>query len=348
MQILRKEEVLKQALEKFLSVPLEQTVTSPEKFFRNKAKLIVSGTVENPVIGLIDKEILDCPVHHPSLNKLAHDLIFFIQEAKLVPYDISAKKGELKGLIIYHGDESYLRFVLRSKEALDRIKKLLPDLLNKHPELKSVSVNIQPIHQAILEGEEEISLGPQNFIEQYYRNFKLRLRPQGFVQTNQFVAGKLYETASEWVKGKEIKNFLELFSGQGAFSFHCAQWIQKGLGIEINTEAVKMANETAAALNLSHLNFLSIDAGQSKAIIESFRPDLLLVNPPRRGLGESLQLVKTSGIKNIIYSSCSVESLAKDLASLSDRYRIDKIQIFDMFPHTEHFETLTLLSSIVS
>jgi 23S rRNA (uracil747-C5)-methyltransferase len=344
-QIIRKEEALKTALLP-ISVDLLSTVKSAETGFRNKAKIIVTGTYEKPVLGLIEKEILDCPVHHPLINQILHDLIPFITLAKLEPYQIKEKTGELKGIIIFSGDESYVRFVLRSKEGLDRIRKNLPALLEMRPEIKSVSVNIQPVHQAILEGDEEILLGPESFVQQKYGEFSLKLRPQGFVQTNLRVAEKLYSTAAGWVKEKNISRFVELFSGQGAFSFHSAAFVKEASGVEVNAEAVKMANETAASLGLKHLSFLHLAAENSQELIKDKNPQMILVNPPRRGLADSLELLVKALPDYIIYSSCSVESLAKDLKSLAPFFEIERVQIFDMFPHTEHFETLVLLKRL--
>lgn len=344
-QISMKEDSLKKSLRLSELLP---TIRSEVSGFRNKAKIIVSGSTDSPVLGLLEKEILNCPVHDPAINKLLHDLIPFIREAKLIPYSVPEKKGELKGIIIFHGEETYLRFVLRSKESLDRVKKNLPSLLSLHPEITSVSVNIQPIHQAILEGEEEIHLGPENFIRQSYGKLKLKLRPEAFVQTNQKVAAKLYQTAADWVKEKDVERFLELFSGQGAFSFHAAQSVKEAIGVEINPEAVIIANETARELALTHLKFIALDAGRSGEIIRNEEPDLILVNPPRRGLADSLPLLKSSGSKWVIYSSCSVESLERDVSALATHYEVIKAQIFDMFPHTAHFETLVLLRRLSS
>ncbi len=344
-QISLKEDALKKAILP-LKITLSPTVTSSETGFRNKAKLVVTGSSETPVLGLIDREILDCPVHDPAINSILHDLIPFIRIAKLEPYQIKEKKGELKGIIIFSGDECYVRFVLRSKEGLDRIRKNLPHLLEIHPEIKSVSVNIQPIHQAILEGDEEIQLGPENYIEQRYAKFSLRLRPRGFVQTNQKVAAHLYSTAAQWVKEKNISRFMELFSGQGAFSFHSATYVKEATGIELNTEAVRMANETAANLGMNHLSFIPMPAESSGKIITEKNPQLILVNPPRRGLAGTLDILLKALPEYIIYSSCSVESLGKDLKSLSPFYALERAQIFDMFPHTEHFETLILMKRL--
>ena len=83
------------------------------------------------------------------------------------------------------------------------------------------------------------------------------------MQTNQNVAAKLYETAANWVKENETRKFMELFCGQGAFSFFAAPYIESGLGIEINTDAISEARSTAARYNLNHLRFENADAGVS-------------------------------------------------------------------------------------
>jgi 23S rRNA (uracil747-C5)-methyltransferase len=352
-QLQRKEESLSTYLKDFSDWELAPSQSSLTEGFRNKVKMTVTGSLEKPIIGLggdIDldqgREILNCSLHHPFINELLHFMPEFITLCKLPPYQIKLKKGELKGIIVYYSEssqEAYLRFILRSKESLDRIKKNLSALSEKYPQLTSISANIQPIPHAILEGEEEVFFTEKKFIQHKIKDLSLRLSPQGFVQTNQRIAEKLYETAAQWVKELKIKKFSELFSGQGAFSFFVSPFIDSGLGIEINSEAVAEANRSANSLNLSHLNFICADAKDVEAEVNSFKPDMVLVNPPRRGLGESAEIFCKTSYPYIIYSSCSVESLAQDLKKLSPLYKIVKAQIFDMFPHTNHFETLVLL-----
>ena len=347
-QLKAKEAKLTQAL----NIPLLPSVNSQTQGFRNKAKLTVTGSLDQPIIGLwgedsldLGREILNCPLHHPVINSILADLPDFIRATKLVPYQIKDKKGELKGVILYHSarsNETYLRFVLRSKESLDRIKKHLPLLQNKYPHLSCISANIQPVPHAILEGEEEIILSEKNYIEHELEGIKLKIGPKGFVQTNQTVAEKLYVAASSWMGELGIKRFAEVFSGQGAFSFFAARSVNEAIGFEIDSDAVKVANNTAMTLGLSHLKFISKDAAEIGTELKNFSPDLVLVNPPRRGLGLSLPLFK-EGYPYLIYSSCSAETLIKDLKDLRDVYEIKRAQIFDMFPHTEHFETLVLL-----
>lgn len=331
--------------------PVGSTTTG----FRNKAKFSITGSLELPIIGLtgeaeldLGRDIKDCPLHHPAINELAHGLPAFIQLTNLKPYQIKLKQGELKGAIIYFSAESqqmYLRLVLRSKEGLDRIRKHAPTLLNQFPQLKCLSANIQPIPHAVLEGVEEIFFTENNFIEHQIGEAKMTLHPQGFVQTNQEMAEKLYSTAAEWVKEAAPQSFMELFSGQGAFSFFIQKYVKQAVGVEINPEAVMRANQTAKEMNWNHLSFIAEDAAKVSGLIEKFNPELILVNPPRRGLGQAMELMKKVNSKYFIYSSCNAETLAQDLLALKDHFTVIKAQVFDMFPHTEHFETLVLLKS---
>jgi 23S rRNA (uracil747-C5)-methyltransferase len=330
-------------------VKKENAVPSNPIGFRNRAKMIVTGTSEKPVIGLTGetdldegRELLHCPIQHPKLNEVIAALPDYIHEFNLIPYQIENRKGELKALILFYSpltNQMYLRFILRSKECVSRIIKLLPKLQTQFPHLVCVTANIQPIAQAILEGKEEIFITEQKFIEHQLGHLTLNLAPQAFVQTNAEVATKLYQMAADWITEIKPEKMLELFCGQGAFSLFAAKSAKKILGIEINEDAVKTANETAQKLGYTHLSFECRDA----AFAPSIGADLILVNPPRRGLGESIQILLNAKPEHLIYSSCSAESLNKDLLKLSEHYSVIKKQVFDLFPHTEHFETLVHL-----
>ncbi len=353
-QIQLKERTLRNALSGFNTLELLESIQSSPMNFRNKAKLVVTGRLDNPILGLwgetnLDqgRELLECPLHVKAINNILPALKEFITLVKLEPYQIAEKKGELKGVILFHSEstnETYLRLILRSKESIDRIKKNQEFLLKRFPDLKCLSVNIQPVAHAILEGDEEIFITNQTSIGHKLGQVTFSLGPRAFVQTNQAVAGKLYQTAASWVEASELDKFMELFCGQGAFSFFCAPYIRQGLGIEINFDAIMEAKKTAKKYNLAHLEFKSADAAQIKNEIKDFNPDIILVNPPRRGLAAACELLMENAPKKIIYSSCNYETLATDLKKLSSMYQITKVQIFDMFPHTKHFETLVELN----
>src|SRR5665647_339992 len=173
-QVQEKEQRLLAALKDFGSFSHLSTYSSKSVEFRNKAKLSVTGTVEDPVIGLMGeseldsgREILACPLHHPEINSILTEMPQFIREVKLQPYQVKTKTGELKGLILFHSESSHetsLRFVLRSRESYDRIKKIMPSLQAKFPGLVCISINLQPIAHAILEGPTEIMLTERTYI----------------------------------------------------------------------------------------------------------------------------------------------------------------------------------------
>lgn len=319
---------------------------------------MVTGTLENPIIGLqgeksLDegREILNCPVHDPRINDLIASLKSFVQAALLKPYKIEERTGELKGFILFSSEqteEMYLRIILRSKESVDRIKKHIKLLTDQFPKLVCFSVNIQPIPHAVLEGEEEIILSTQSFVNHKLGVLNLRVGPQGFVQTNQDIAHKLYQTAALWVKELKASKFMELYSGQGAFSFFVSPYVKESLGIEINPIAVDEANRTSKQMGLTQLTFKCADATSVEKELHDFEADVVLVNPPRKGLGKGVELFQKHPSSYLIYSSCSYETLGLDLEALSSLYLIEKIQMFDMFPHTKHFETLVLLKRKLS
>lgn len=330
-------------------------VASANQGFRNKAKLAITGTMEAPILGLLGENDLDagrdikgCGLHHPQITGLLQGLPELIAKASLRPYQIKSKTGELKGVIVYYSPEAdsmYLRLILRSKESLDRIRKHAAGFMQAHPAIKSLSANIQPVPHAILEGEEEIFFTPLHYIPHKIGDIEMTLHPQGFVQTNQEMAARLYSTAAEWVKELAPQKFMELFSGQGAFSFFIQKNVKEATGIEINQEAVARANQTAQELKLDHLKFIAKDAALVSEEIKSFAPEVILVNPPRRGLAQAVEVIRDSGCRYFIYSSCNAETLAQDILKLKDHYQVIKVQLFDMFPHTEHFETLVLLQA---
>src|SRR5690606_16492940 len=146
-------------LEALLPGPWLEAVFSPDIFgARTKAKFVVGGDLTNPKLGRVDEhlqviDLRDCQLHHPLLRQAAKDLVEIIRDYHLVPYDIKTRTGELKYIIMQLGqdDRIMLRFVLRSKEALDRIRKFSqrPETLARFP---VVSVNIQPHAKAVLEG----------------------------------------------------------------------------------------------------------------------------------------------------------------------------------------------------
>ncbi|MXN88273.1 23S rRNA (uracil(747)-C(5))-methyltransferase RlmC [Pasteurella canis] len=328
---------------------------SPLSTFRNKAKMAVSGTVERPILSLPQNnvDLTDCPLYPTHFVAIFHILKDFIARAGLVPYNITKQKGELKYILLTESQLDgglMLRFVLRSETKLALIQREFAGLLKKLPQLKVVSLNIQPQHAAILEGEKEIFLTEQQTLEESFNQIPLFIRPQGFFQTNPSVASGLYATAQNWIKNLPIEKLWDLFCGVGGFGLHCAKALKQAnptkkielIGIEISPSAIKAAMLSARQLGLEHVHFQPLDA--TKFALEQYQtPDLVIVNPPRRGIGNKLaQFLNQLAPHFILYSSCNAETMGKDLGYLT-HYQLEKIQLFDMFPHSHHYEVLCLL-----
>src|SRR5699024_4869100 len=166
--------------------------------------------------------------------------------------------------------------------------------------------------------------------------------PQSFFQTNPVVASHLYATARDWVRQLPVHHMWDLFCGVGGFGLHCATPEMTLTGIEIAPEAIACAKQSAVELGLTNLHFQALDSTRF-ATAQGEVPELVLVNPPRRGIGKPLcDYLSTMAPRFIIYSSCNAQTMAKDIRELSG-YRIERVQLFDMFPHTAHYEVLTLL-----
>jgi 23S rRNA (uracil747-C5)-methyltransferase len=351
-QLAKKQQQVADLMAPFTEAQLLPAVASPEEGFRTKAKMVVSGTVDEPVLGIVNGQtpvdLSACPLY-PSAFASAFALIkSFIQRATLTPYQLEQKQGELKLILLsqsQHSGRFMLRFVLRSKNCLASVQKHLPWLHQQWPELEVCSVNIQPVHMAILEGPEEIVLTPQEVLREEFNGIPLYLTPQSFFQTNASVAAALYATAKEWAEALPVVKIWDLFCGVGGFGLHLAGAAPQRMltGIEIAPKAIASATRSATELGLQQVDFRALDAA-SFALAQFDAPDLLLVNPPRRGLGAELcQSILALQPGWLIYSSCNPATLASDLTLLSGDYQLLKVQLFDMFPHTQHAEVLTLL-----
>lgn len=325
-------------------------VCGPESGFRNKAKMVVSGSVERPLLGMLHRDgapedLTDCPLYPQSFAPVFAALKPFIARAGLTPYNVARRRGELKYILLTESrldGGMMLRFVLRSETKLAQLRAALPELQAQLPQLQVITANIQPVHMAIMEEEREIFLTDQQALAENFNGVPLWIRPQSFFQTNPVVASRLYATARDWVRQLPVNHMWDLFCGVGGFGLHCATPDMRLTGIEIAPEAIACAKQSAAELGLHNLHFQALDSTQF-ATGEGDIPDLVLVNPPRRGIGDELcAYLSRMAPEFIIYSSCNARTMAKDIARLAG-YRIERVQLFDMFPHTAHYEVLTLL-----
>jgi 23S rRNA (uracil747-C5)-methyltransferase len=351
-QIAAKEAQMAEILRPFSPPSFTASACSIEQGFRNKAKMVVLGTAVQPFRGIINHRgkalsLCQCPLYPEDMQALLLALQDWLATTGLTPYDIKARSGELTYLLLNRTEQGdyMLRMVLRSTTQIPLIQTALPTLLGNHTQILAVSANIQPVAMAVFEGPEEHLLAGEPWLRQTLNGLPLYQRPKGFFQTNHTVAEQLYATASAWVADINLHLIWDLFCGSGGFGLHCLRDERHLVGIEIEAEAIACATRSAKELGVSHqVSFSALDSTAFAEANQQQPPDLLIVNPPRRGLGEQLsRRIAALAPQTILYSSCNAKSLAADLQQLGE-YRIQAGQLFDMFPHTTHYELLLLLS----
>jgi 23S rRNA (uracil747-C5)-methyltransferase len=329
------------------AVWLPPMVSRPEGF-RNKAKMVVGGTADAPTLGILDPtqhgvDLTGCGILADGLRSAFEPIKRFIARARITPYDVPTRRGELKHVLLTESADGalMLRFVLRSTEPVGRMQKHLAELLAALPQLAVVTVNLLPEHKAVLEGDEEILLAGSETLTMRLGDIVLHLRPASFFQTNTDIAIGLYQQARDWVDERGARSIWDLYCGVGGFALHVAAPGRRVHGIEISAPAVASAQLSASEAGLSDVSFA---VGDATALGAGNSPDVVIVNPPRRGLGDQLcKTLEATGVATIIYSSCNAVTLARDIAALPS-YRPERIRLFDMFPQTDHYEAMVLLT----
>jgi 23S rRNA (uracil747-C5)-methyltransferase len=325
-------------------------VSGPESGFRNKAKLVVGGLRGAPTVGILDGggrgvDLRHCGLYEPGLAEAVPTVAEVVAALGLTPYDVPTRNGELKHVIVTHSpdDELMLRFVLRSPGQLPRIRDGMDTITSVLPTTRVVSVNLQPDHKAVLEGEEEVVLTAADTLPMQVGEVTLHLRPRSFFQTNTGVAAALYAQARTWVEELGPRRVWDLYCGVGGFALNAGA-ADRVTGVELSADAVESARRSAESVSgTTEFVFQAGDAAAFAAGAQSDdRPDLVVVNPPRRGIGTLADTLERGTARHVLYSSCNVESLARDLSRMPS-LAVRAARPFAMFPQTRHHEVLVLL-----
>ena len=232
------------------------------------------------------------------------------RSAALAPYDLASRRGELKHLLVTESPDGELmvRFVVRSQEPVTRLRKHLPALRASLPRCVVASVNLQPEHKAVLEGEREILLTEQETLRMRVDDLDLHLRPQSFFQTNTAMAAALYRQARDWVTDAGPASVWDLYCGVGGFALTVAPVVGEVPGSRSARRRSPVPSRPAMMLGLPGVRFVAGDA-TAYALADGAAPELVIVNPPRRGIGAELSgWLERSEVRHVLYSSCNAES----------------------------------------
>lgn len=342
----------------------EKSIESVEKTaYRNKMEFSFGNEVKDgeTILGLHKQnsfhDIVDvsyCKLMDNNFNKIYMLVNFLVKKYKLDFYHRLSHVGYLRNLILRKTTTEILVNLICTdqidanieKEFLKEFKENLLNLELDNTKIKGIIYTINnKLSDAVFSEKESILYGERDICETLL-GLKFNISPYSFFQTNTKTVEKLYSKVLQYVNDINIKDAIifDLFSGTGTIGQIVSKSAKQVYGIEIVKEAVDKANENCKLNNIQNCKFIAGDVFEQLEKLE--RADLLIIDPPRAGIGyktiEKLIKYKTN---NIIYVSCNIRSLLDDLKTFQMYdYKVEKVCLVDMFPYTNHVENVVLLT----
>lgn len=326
--------------------------------YRNKAQYPVSPGREAPAIGFYSKhshrvvETDFCAIQDQISSRIKFIVKEFIMKYKISVYDENTQTGLLRHVMTrigFHSGHIMVVLVLNGK-ALPNKEILVEQLLTQVPQIKSIFLNINTKNTNVILGEKNIKLYGSDTIQDQIEEYTFDISPLSFFQVNPIQTQVLYAKALEYANLSGKETVFDLYCGIGTISIFLAKKAQKVYGVEVVEAAIIDAKKNATVNHIENIEFI---AGEAEKVIpdlyeKGIRGDVVVVDPPRKGCDQALldTLVKM-GPKRIVYVSCNPSTLARDLSFLSQNgFKVVEVQPVDMFPHTAHVETVTLITRV--
>ncbi len=336
--------------------PLEPIVPASAQYgYRNKLEYSFAQTEHGPALGFHRAgrwdEVLpveECLLTTPLGNAIRDAVRDWAREERLEPYDQATGAGYLRHLVVREGRNTGQALVLLVTAPGERFDTgYLVDVLRRFPEVRSV-------HWAVNDSPAEVTSLPtrllwgEEAIEEELLGLRFRIRPNAFLQTNTAMAEVLYETARDFAGLTGRETVYDLYCGTGTIGLVLAREALTVWGVEVSEEAVACAVENAELNGIGNAAFFAGNVGQSLAELRERAgpPDVVVVDPPRAGLaGKALRRTGALAAPRLVYVSCNPTTLASDVRVLRDEfgYRLRRCRPVDMFPHTPHIESVSLL-----
>ena len=337
----------------------EGVKASPKEFaYRNKMEFSFGDEYKDgPLsLGLHKKgstyDVLtasDCKLVHEDMNKILVCVLEYFKERKVSYYKKMQHVGYLRHLLLRRGDttgEILVNLVTTTQEEYD-LSELTEQLLQLPLEGKIVGILhiLNDSLSDVVKSDETRVLYGQDFFYEKLLGLQFKITPFSFFQPNTKGAEVLYETVREYIGDIRDLTVFDLFSGTGTISQVLAPVAKKVIGVEIVEEAVEAAKENAERNGLSNCEFIAGDVFEVLDDIKE-KPDVIILDPPRDGIHpKALPKILDYGVDRIVYISCKMTSLARDLELIQQRgYTVEKMTAVDQFCETVHVETVVLLS----
>lgn len=291
----------------------------------------------------------DCRLQPIEFEKGIAAFEKWVKKNNITSFDERAGKGLLRHIYFrkaFGTGEIMACAVINANDIPDK-EYLVSELQQAFDDLKSVAININKKNtNVILGGQTKVIWGSDRICD-ILLGKKFVISPQSFYQVNHDQCEKLYSVVAEYADLNGSETVVDLYCGAGTIGLTLADKCKALVGIEIEPLAIENAKENAKINGIENASFICADAFDGAKEIEKrgLKPDLVIVDPPRKGCRKELfDIIENMGASRIVYVSCDSATLARDLAILKEKnYNPQRITAVDMFPRTPHVETVVLL-----
>ncbi len=317
-------------------------------FGRTKSGKIISGVYQSGSHRIVSVD--SCMTEDVIADRIIVDIREMLPKFKIWTYDEDKGTGFLRHVLVKRGFSSgeVMVVLVGASGYFPMKKKFTASLLEKHPEITTIVLNINPKDTNLVLGEKEEILFGNGYIEDTLCGCVFRISPKSFYQINPVQTEKLYGKAMELAELDKNTSVLDAYCGIGTIGLVAAKTAGKVIGVELNRDAVKDAISNCKRNNMENARFYCADAGDfmQELAEDGEKFDVVFMDPPRSGSSKKfIDSLVTSAPKRVVYISCNPETLARDLNMLTHKgYKVKKICPVDMFPHTNHIECVVLLT----
>jgi 23S rRNA (uracil1939-C5)-methyltransferase len=290
-----------------------------------------------------------CLLEDETADRIIVTIRSMLRSFKIPVYDEDSGRGVLRHVLVKRGFQSgqVMVALVCAKPSFPSCNNFVKVLLQKHPEITTVVLNVNPYETNLVLGDRERTLYGKGYIEDTLCGKVFRISARSFYQINPVQTEVLYGKAMEFADLTGTETVIDAYCGVGTIGLVASDHAGKVIGVELNREAVTDAIANCKRNGVTNARFYCGDAGEFMTGMaeEGETADVVFMDPPRAGSSPAfLRALLTLQPKKIVYISCNPETQARDLAVLTKGgYKVRAIQPVDMFPHTKHCESVVQL-----
>jgi len=311
---------------------------------------IISGVYQSSTHKIVPMD--SCMIEDVKADEIIVTIRKLLKSFKLKPFDENNMTGFLRHVLVRRGyyTGQYMVVLVTGTQIFPSSRSFINALVNRHPEITTIVQNINNKFTSLVLGEKSITLYGEGYIEDTIFDSVFRISPRSFYQVNPVMTTVLYGKAIEYMGLTGTETVIDTYCGTGTIGILASKYAKKVIGVEINADAVRDAKFNAKRNNIKNIEFYTADASNFMVEMANAgeKSDVVIMDPPRAGSDKRfMSSVVTLAPQKIVYVSCNPETLARDLNYfVKNGYRPRRIQPVDMFPHTDHVETVVLMCKI--